>query len=136
MNCAILNTSTNIVENIAFVTDLSWNPGLNLYLVPLEDGESCQIGQQYDENSNPRFFGTPTPREKIYTAYQFLTRFTAEERASFRNAALTDSVVADFQELAIAAQEISTTNAMTIAGMDYLVSAGLLTQQRRDDILS
>lgn len=136
MNCAIVNTSSNIVENVAYTLDMSWNPGDNLFLVLLQENESCQIGQQYDENSNPRFFGTPTPREKIYTAYQFLMKFTAEERASFRNAALTDSVVADFQELAIAAQEISNINAMTIAGMDYLVSAGLLTQQRRDDILS
>ena len=136
MNCAIVNTSTNIVENIALVTDLSWNPGLNLYLVPLDEGESCQIGQTYDVDLVPRFYGTPAPTEKIYTAYQFLTRFTAEERAAFRNAALTDPIVADFQELAIAAQDISTTNPVTISGMNYLVSVGLISSQRKDEILS
>jgi hypothetical protein len=136
MNCAIINTSSNVVENIAYVTDLSWNPGFGLYLVPLDEGESCQIGQMYDSNLLPRFYGTPAPVEKIYTAYQFLLRFTSEERAELRSAALTDPVVADFHDLAIAAQEISTTNQTTIDGMNYLVSAGLISGKRKEEILS
>lgn len=71
-----------------------------------------------------------------YTAYQFLLRFTAQERASLREAARTDPLVADFQQLAQAAQEIRVDDPVTIAGMDYLVSLGLLTQQRRNQILS
>jgi hypothetical protein len=72
----------------------------------------------------------------IYTAYQFMLRFTAEERAAFRTAALTDANVADFQQLAQSAQEIRTDDPTTIAGMDYLVSQGLLTQARRDEIMA
>lgn len=72
---------------------------------------------------------------KTWTAYEFLLRFTAQERAAFRAAAVSDPLVADFQQLAQAAQEIVSDDAMTIAGMDYLVSQNLLTQQRRDEIL-
>lgn len=78
----------------------------------------------------------PTNLPKIFTAYEFMLRFTAEERAAFRAAALTDPNVADFQQLAQSAQEIFTNDPVTIMGMDYLVSVGLLTQRRRDTILA
>lgn len=71
-----------------------------------------------------------------FTSYEFLLRFTAEERAAIRSAALQDTVVGDFQMLALAAQGIYNDDNMTIAGMDYLVSIGLLTQARRDEILN
>lgn len=70
-----------------------------------------------------------------WTAYQFLLRFTANERAAFRAAALTDPNVADFQQLAQAAQEVINDDPMTIAGMNYLVSVGLLTEARKNEIL-
>lgn len=75
---------------------------------------------------------------KTYTSYEFLLRFTESERAAIRLAAATDvtSVTADFLQLSQAAQEINTMDPVTIAGMDYLVSIGLLTQQRRDQIMA
>lgn len=134
MNCAVVNSTNSLVENIAYVQDLSWSPGSGLFLVLLDQNEVCLIGQTYTENGNPRFTGNPvTP--KTYTAYQFLTRFTAEERAAFRDAAVTDSIVADFQQLAGAAQEIETNNPVTIAGMEYLVSINLITESRKNEIL-
>lgn len=87
---------------------------------------SCAVGRYY----NGWTFDAPS-----WTAYQFLLRFTASERAAFRAAATTDSSVADFQQLAQAAQEIIADDPMTVAGMDYLVAQGLLTQSRADEIL-
>jgi hypothetical protein len=73
---------------------------------------------------------------QTWTAYQFLLRFTPQERAAFRSAAASDPLVADFQQLASAAQEIVSDDPMTVAGMGYLVQAGLLTQQRMTQILT
>ena len=73
---------------------------------------------------------------KVWTAYEFLNRFTYSERAAYRQAAKTDDLIADFMSLAQAAQEIISDDPMTVQGMDYLVSVGILTQQRRDEILS
>ena len=73
--------------------------------------------------------------QKTWTAYQFLNRFTYSERAAYRNAAKTDDLVADFIGLAQAANEIISDNPVVIQGMDYLVSIGVLTQQRRNEIL-
>jgi hypothetical protein len=44
--------------------------------------------------------------------------------------------VADFMQLAQAAQEIWTNDETTIAGMNYLVSQGLLTSERKYEIMS
>jgi hypothetical protein len=73
--------------------------------------------------------------EVAYTSYEFLNRFTAAERAALRAAAETDSTVADFQELAVAANEIINTDPVTVAGMDYLVAQGHLTESRKLEIL-
>jgi len=134
MRCAVIDSSNDTVTNIA-IADPAWSPGEGLYLVPLNEGEECLVGQGYDANGSPRFSGTPTPVEKIYTAYQFLLRFTAEERAAGRAAAVNDPIIADFQELAVAAHEISNTNPGTISGMNYLVSVGIITEQRKQEIL-
>lgn len=72
---------------------------------------------------------------KTWTAYQFLLRFTGEERTAYRIAAKTDDLVADFMSLAQAAQEINNDDPMTIAGMNYLVVIGILTEQRKNEIL-
>lgn len=73
---------------------------------------------------------------KSWTSYDFLLRFTPEERSAYRNAAKTDDTVADFMGLAQAAHEIINDDPMTIAGMDYLVSIGLITEQRKNEILN
>ena len=132
---ALVNTNTNIVENV-IVADAYWQPPQGFSAVLLNTDELCLIGQTYDANGQTRFIGVPPATPKVYTAYQFLLRFTSDERAAFRTAAETDQTVADFQQLAGAAQEINTDDPMTIAGMDYLVSVGLLTQKRKGEILS
>jgi len=73
--------------------------------------------------------------EVMYTPFEFLQRFTPAERASLRAAAQTDEQVADFAQLAGAAQEILNNDPVTLAGMNYLVSVGLLTRARADEIL-
>ena len=106
-------------------------------LVEIPDGIEAGIGWTFSPDADPQFIA-PQVQPKVrssWTAYQFLLRFTAEERAAFRAAAITDPNVADFQQLAQAAQEVLSDDPMTIAGMAYLVSVGLLTSARRDEIL-
>ena len=134
MRIAIIETSSNQVSNV-IVGDSFLDVGQGAYLVALEDGEQCQIGQTYSPNDSPRFIGTPQRLPMSWTSYQFLLRFTSDERAAFRAAALSDPAVADFQQLAQAAQEVINNDPMTIAGMNYLVSVNLLTEQRKNEIL-
>jgi len=118
--------SGNIVTNIA--------AGQVAGGVALQSGEWCAIGAAYDPAGTPRF--TPRPVQKIWTSYEFLNRFTAEERATIREAAVLDGGVADFLMLAQAAQDIVSDDPVTIGGMDYLVSLTIITPARRAEILS
>jgi hypothetical protein len=135
MRMAIIDSTTAKVINV-IVGDQGTPVGSSEYLVALEPDERCEIGQDFDPLAMlDRFSGTPYRPPQSWTAYQFLLRFTAEERAAFRAAAITDPNVADFQQLAQAAQEVLSDDPMTVAGMAYLVSVGLLTSARRDEIL-
>lgn len=81
------------------------------------------------------FSSQPPNPTRRFTAYQFLLRFTPQERMAYRAAAFLDPQIADFMALAQAAQEILTTDPMTIAGMNYLVTVGILTESRKNQIL-
>jgi hypothetical protein len=125
-----------IVTNVILMDDVSqWNnPEL---VVPLETNEFVNIGWIYDENAEPRFAAPAVAAvQQRWTAYQFLQRFTAAERATMRSLALTDENVADFLQLLQAAQEVVSDDPMTVAGMDYAVSVGIVTAERKMEILS
>ena len=78
---------------------------------------------------------TPDELRKVWTAYEFLTRFTQQERATLRAASATDTLVADFSQLLGAAQEVISDDPVTIQAMDYLVYAGYITNDRRSEIM-
>ena len=78
---------------------------------------------------------TPEEMRKVWTAYEFLTRFTQQERATLRAAAASDPLVADFSQLLGAAQEVISDDPVTIQAMDYLVYAGYITNDRRSVIM-
>lgn len=129
MKYAFVHSELFIVRTIKDIDVPPDNP----YCILLEENEECFSGYTYRAGQTPRF----VPSNPVYswTAYQFLLRFTPEERAAFRNAAITDVNVADFQQLAQAAQEVISNDPMTLAGMNYLVSIGLLSEPRKNEIL-
>jgi len=72
---------------------------------------------------------------KNWTALEFLSRFTDAELASIETAREADAVVQSFYRSALAAQEVVSDDPRTIAGMNYLVSIGILSLGRVQAIL-
>jgi hypothetical protein len=72
---------------------------------------------------------------KVWTTLDFLGRFTDAEMNSIEIGRENDEIVRSFYRAAMAAQEIVSDDPRTVAGMNYLVSVGILTQARRDEIL-
>jgi len=68
------------------------------------------------------------------SSYEFLQRFTQAERIAIE--ASEDVCIKDFASLLKAAQEIDFDDVNTLAGMAYLVSLGLLTEERKNEILT
>ena len=122
------------------------NPKAKAYLPVVEDSyptpnEYQVVDTNYiiEENRVIKLYvlrnKTPDELRKVWTAYEFLTRFTQQERATLRSAAATDPLVADFSQLLGAAQEVISDDPVTIQAMDYLVYAGYITNDRRSEIM-
>ena len=77
---------------------------------------------------------TPDTAETQLSRLAFLRRFTAEERIGIRASA--DPVIVDFLALLDLAQDVSTADPDTQAGIAYLVAQGLLTSTRAESILN
>ena len=129
-----------IISGTKVVNVIEWD-GVTEYLaptgtqmVPLEQGEFCEPDANYVANGSPRFLRVSRP--SVWTAYQFLSRFTPAELDAVRVRSQTDSAMWRFLTFASAAQEIVSDDPVTMQGMDYLVSCGIVTQARRDAILS
>jgi len=135
---------------IAYDVYQSWvstnNPKAKVYLPVVEDtmptpNQYQTIDTNYiiEENRVIKLYvlrnKTAEEMRKIWTAYEFLTRFTQQERATLRTAGQTDPLVADFSQLLGAAQEVISDDPVTIQAMDYLVYAGYITNERRSVIM-
>ena len=120
MRWAILNNQGKVqqIKNIREQSDTN--------AVKLFDGVECYVGWEYDGLQ----FVAPK-----WTSYEFLLRLTAEERADIRQRSMSDPNVADFLMLAQSAQEIISNDPITLMGMNYLVSMGVFTEQRKKEIL-
>ena len=79
---------------------------------------------------------TPTPPDMRVTKLAFRNRFTFDEKVAIEDAAKVDTQVKVLLDDQKSATYIDLGRADTAAGLDLLVAKGLLTQQRRDEILN
>lgn len=109
--------------------------GIVIEIVEANDRPDGCVRDDGTARVNAHFDGW-TFRPQRFTSYQFLGRFTEAELELVRSYSVHDSAVWRLLSFAQAAQEIDTADTVTVAGMDYLVSVAILTQQRRDEILA
>ena len=74
------------------------------------------------------------PSTTKHTTFEFMTRFTSEERIAIRNS--NDDKVKDFIFMIELADTVYTDDHAIVDSIDYLVSVDLLTQTRATEILS
>lgn len=70
------------------------------------------------------------------TSSAFVARFTEAEKQGIATAAQTDPVIDGFMTRVYAEPYVWLASDEVVAGMDYLVAQGLLTVQRKDEILA
>lgn len=76
------------------------------------------------------------PNLKVWSSLEFLQLFTQEERHNIYARADTDPNVKDLLMMLTSAGNIYSNNPDTIQGMQYLVSVGLITETRMQEILA
>lgn len=70
------------------------------------------------------------------TKYEFLARFTQEERVAIRTAAAANGELYDFMEMLNVADEVKLTHPNTVAGVGLLEAVGLVAEGRAAIILA
>lgn len=75
----------------------------------------------------------PAPR---FSFLEFMDLFTEAEQLAIAGAAMTDAATKLWYDRAVGAQFIDLTDARLTAGMQAMVTAGLLTSGRRDRVLA
>lgn len=104
---------------------VAWNESVNGRALPEES--------EYLTEENIAAYLASTVYQ--WTCHEFYLRFTAEEREAIIVAGRTIAAVEDLRSRLLSAPVIHSNSADLLAGMSALVSLGLLTQQRKDEIL-
>lgn len=80
---------------------------------------------------------TQTNNENRYVyPRDFLKRFTADEKNAIYTSALTDIVIAQIKDDLVAAEYVDLLNTDLLNGMNILVTKSLITNERKDIILT
>lgn len=115
---------------------------------PLDDGEEAaapwvemtedQLAAQFAEHhaAKETWNAAQATAHKSWSAKEFLDRFTVQELAGFEVAQRTDPILAVLLRKLSASTEVHSDNAELLAGFDYVVAQGLLTPERRAEILA
>ena len=109
---------------------------------PLPDGlASIQIDEpnfithEWD-SASLTFVQRPQATTRVWSRYAFMMRIPTPKRIGIRAAAKSDPVVEDFVALLDAVSEVHSDDPGTVAGLDYLVSIGLLEATEKEVILN
>lgn len=72
----------------------------------------------------------------VLSPQDFMGRFTVAEETAIRNRAMTDANMVTFLARVERARTVTLSHPDTIAGMNYCVSFGLITTERKAEILN
>lgn len=91
---------------------------------------------EWQENNPPiEEYILPVPLKTVFTSLEFRDLFTINEQLSIRESQLVDMEVGLVYDMMLSAQSIDISDPRTIQGMDLLAAKGLITNERRDEIL-
>lgn len=105
--------------------------------IPIDaDNSDYQEYLKWQEKNPPiEEYVLPIPPKTVFTSLEFRDLFTINEQLSIRESQLVDMEVGLVYDMMLSAQNIDISDLRTVQGMDLLVSKGLLTNQRRNEIL-
>lgn len=112
-------------------------------IVPFASVEELELfAQEIEEEFNSRETVTPEVINDVIVANRiewrpdlFWRRFTPEEQAILLEASKTDPIVDSFKMNLMMTPVVFSDDAITIAGMDYIVLKGYITPDRKNEIM-
>ena len=109
----------------------------DLLFIPMdENNRHYQEYLEWQANNPPIEEYIPIiPTKTVFTSLEFRDLFTINEQLSIRESQLVDMEVGLAYDMMLSAQSIDISDPRTIQGMDLLVTKGLITNERRNEIL-
>ena len=104
--------------------------------IAVPDDVQAWIKASLDAGTVQDFSAVLAARVPHWPNAAFLRRFTPAERQAFYAAAAQSPALEDLKTLLLATPEVVSTDADLVAGMSALVAAGIITADRRAQILS
>ena len=104
--------------------------------VALEGERLLPIPEGFDLDSWEYAAGGLRRKPIRLTRFDYMRRFSLEEEAGIRVAARTDPLIEVILGRLSAAEYVDVTDPETMAGVDYLVGQGLLTAERKAEVLA
>jgi hypothetical protein len=102
----------------------------------VENGIVFIVSDNYPEPPYTKVLKAVAAKNKILSRYEFRSLFTFQEIQAITTAAKTDVAIEVFMESMRVAEEINLDYPETSQGLAYLVSLGLITQEKMDNILA
>lgn len=90
----------------------------------------------YEWNAQQLKFTAKSNVERHLSVYEFLNKFTAQERISIRTTSVTNAALADYMDMLSAASYIDLNDPTLYGGLYYLSILGLILPARIAEILS
>lgn len=127
MKALILN------EQVVQVEEQEFPVAPPLYWVDCQN--EVQAGWKYENNVFIEPSSAPVVENQKFTSLEFLAMFTQAEQLAVVSATLVSAQLKLWYDMMLAASYVDLTDQRTIDGLSALVSAGLLTEQRKNEIL-
>jgi hypothetical protein len=102
--------------------------------VPVWDGTAWALQEVPEPVIEPE--QPPTPERRTCTPLEFIERFTDAEQLAIVTAAMTEPRLRLWYDKLMAASFVDLDDARLLAGVEALVVAGLITSQRRAEVLA
>lgn len=118
--------------------DLSWTANNETATAVVDlDTIKAEVDEYFKRiSAGPSVLGGVDPTEYNLSKFEFLLLLTVHERVAIRGAMKTDPIIEDFMEMMSIVGGVKLSNSVTVQGLQYMYSQGLLSGDRLGEILT
>lgn len=124
---------SNTTRELEEISDFPLAPQGDIAVGYVEGLTKAELETYTWDKTSGQFIATP---RRIFSKREFLKRLTVDEYSAIRAATATDPTVDYYWQLIMLTDRVDLNDPDVITGLSTFVQAGLLTEQRKQEILA
>lgn len=104
-------------------------------MIITENGIEYVVSDNYPTPPYVKRINVPSSEKRVMFQWDFIKKFTLEEWAAFKTMKKTDVTAEILDDFLMARPEVDLDDEIVTTGMAYLVTKGIITQEKADSIL-